>query len=96
MGKTTIEELFKNYDGDYVSKELDWGDTSDVEAPPLVRNGNGELLCPGHPKMCLHSGDFELFECACDECDHFLECYPEHQGELEEALKQLRERTKAQ
>lgn len=74
-----------------MNKSIENYDSDHVKAPPLVHNENGELLCPGHPKMCLHSGDFKLFECACDECDSFLVCYPEHQAEVDEALEDLRD-----
>lgn len=51
---------------------------SDVRVPKLVRDPSGVLLCPGHPKMCLGSGKFgKLFECCCDECGYYLECFPE-------------------
>ena len=63
----------------------------DIDMPPVKRDPSGTLICPGHPKLCLGSGDFApLFECCCDECDSFLKCYPEHQTEVDEALENLR------
>lgn len=37
---------------------------------------SGVPLAPGHPKLCLGSGTFPTFECCCDNCDHFLKCFP--------------------
>ncbi len=36
----------------------------------------GIELTPGEPDDCLGSGD-QGFECCCDECDHYLLCFPE-------------------
>ena len=33
-------------------------------------------LTPGKPDVCLGNGE-RGFECCCDECDHFLLCFPE-------------------
>lgn len=30
-----------------------------------------------YPQNCQYNGRTEE-ECQCDECDHFLECYPEY------------------
>ena len=30
----------------------------------------------GEPTLCLGNGE-QGFECCCDECDHFLLCFPE-------------------
>ena len=49
----------------------------DAEVPALERDGTGTPVCPGHPKLCLGSGAFApMFECCCDECDHYLKCFP--------------------
>ena len=48
---------------------------ADVEVPSLERDVTGTPICPGHPKMCLGSGDFApMFECCCDECDYLELC----------------------
>lgn len=49
----------------------------DVEVPQFERDVTGTLICPGHPKLCLGSGDFQGFPCCCDECSYFLACFPE-------------------
>lgn len=60
------------------SSEAELEEKSDVHVPKLVRDPSGVLLCPGHPKLCLGSGKFgKLFECCCDECNYFLQCFPE-------------------
>ena len=32
---------------------------------------------PDNPDRCLYSGKHRDYECQCDECDHFLHCFPE-------------------
>lgn len=44
---------------------------------PIEIDVTGTPLIPGHPKVCLGSGNFIGFDCCCDECDYFLKCYPE-------------------
>ena len=37
------------------------------------------LLTSGfHGKDCLGNGEHIKYECCCDECDHYLECFPEY------------------
>ena len=36
----------------------------------------GIKLSPGKPADCLGNGEQD-FECCCDECDHYLLCFPE-------------------
>ena len=38
-----------------------------------------EFMVPGHPDQCLVED-----EC-CDECDYFLECFPDWKKNIEEA-----------
>lgn len=33
-------------------------------------------LTPGEPTVCLGNGE-QGFECACDECNYYLLCFPE-------------------
>jgi hypothetical protein len=35
----------------------------------------GIELSPGKPADCLGNGE-KNFECCCDECDHYLLCFP--------------------
>ena len=37
----------------------------------------GAELRPGDPKNCQGNGQHPDYECCCDECDYYLECYPE-------------------
>ena len=40
--------------------------------------GKEEILTPSyHGKDCRHNGEHEGFELACDECDFYLECFPD-------------------
>ena len=36
-----------------------------------------ELTPSLHGRDCLGSGDWPGYECQCDECPHYLECFPE-------------------
>ena len=36
----------------------------------------GIELMPQNPTVCLGNGE-QGFECCCDECDHYLLCFPE-------------------
>lgn len=37
----------------------------------------GATLLPGFPEKCEGNGEHPDYECCCDECDHFLKCFPE-------------------
>ena len=43
----------------------------------------GIELTPGKPIVCLGNGE-RGFECCCDECDHYLLCFPEFDVEIKE------------
>lgn len=58
-----------------------------VEMPRIEYDVTGTPICPGHPKICLGSGDFPGFECCCDECDYCLDCYPEFLSDISEDLE---------
>lgn len=36
-----------------------------------------ELTPSPHGELCKGNGEHEGIECCCDECDFYLECYPE-------------------
>ena len=77
--KKTNLELFKQALIEAENERLDeiLAECKDIEMPPVERDPSGTLICPGHPKLCLGSGDFApLFECCCDECDYYLACFP--------------------
>lgn len=42
----------------------------------------GTILTPSyHGKECLGNGSWVGYECCCDECDHFMTCFPEYKEE---------------
>ena len=46
----------------------------------------GIELKPGEPEICSGNGEHvdengELIECCCDECDHYLKCFPNSENE---------------
>lgn len=45
--------------------------------PKKVIDITGVELTPGEPSLCLGNGE-QGFECCCDECDHYLLCFPEY------------------
>ena len=67
--------------------ELDPGDLTF----PVERDPSGTLICPGHPKLCHGSDHWPQFDLCCDNCDHYLACFPEDQKEVDEALEDLRD-----
>lgn len=42
-----------------------------------------EILTPSfHGEKCRHNGENPDYDIACDECDYFLICFPEWEGEF--------------
>lgn len=37
----------------------------------------GIELTPGDPERCKGNGKEDPMTCCCDECDYYLECFPE-------------------
>ena len=37
----------------------------------------GAVLFPGSPEFCEGNGKHEGYECCCDNCDYYLECFPD-------------------
>ena len=37
----------------------------------------GAILCPGNIEECQGNGKHEGFELCCDECNYYLDCYPD-------------------
>ena len=35
----------------------------------------GAKLVPEDPKRCQGNGEHPFFECCCDECDYYIDCY---------------------
>ena len=52
----------------------------------------GAVLAPGTPDRCQGNGSHPQFECCCDNCDYFIQCFPEYQKEVDEARELLRNR----
>lgn len=45
----------------------------------LIDPSTGTKLTPSyHGEHCLGSGEYAGHECCCDECDHFLNCFPDY------------------
>lgn len=50
----------------------------DVEIPALHFNNDPALTPSYHGEDCLGNGEHPEYECCCDECDHYLICFPEY------------------
>ena len=62
---------------------------------PIEIDVTGTPLIPGHPKVCLGSGDFPGFPLCCDECDYLAKCaeiWDKEQAEKEEKEENERKR----
>ena len=35
----------------------------------------GAMLIPGDTKRCQGNGEHPQFECCCDNCDYYMDCY---------------------
>ena len=60
-----------------------------IEALSIERDVTGTPICPGHPKICLGSGNFPGIECCCDECDHLARCLADGEEPEEAFLEHL-------
>ena len=48
-----------------------------------IADCTGIVLTPGfHGEPCLGNGEHPGVECCCDECDHYLVCFPDWQDFL--------------
>ena len=62
---------------------------------PYIDEGTGILIVPS-PQGVLCLGDGEHgYECCCDECDYYLDCFPQYRRDFK-ALFEKRAREKAE
>ena len=74
MGKQENTELFKQALVEGLNRRFDRGlANAKVDIDPT-----GAILTPGDPENCQGNGKDPRFEICCDECDHYLACFPEH------------------
>jgi hypothetical protein len=52
-----------------------------------VIDPTGTELTPGDPWNCLGGDNHPEHPLCCDECDHYLACFPEYQKEVDEVLE---------
>lgn len=58
-----------------------------------IDTSTGIELTPSlHGNDCLGNGEHEGYECCCDECDYYLECFPEIREMLEQHREERRKR----
>ena len=54
-------------------------DRGDIRPLPEVDiDPTGAELRPGRPDICQGNGEHPDFEICCDNCDWFLDCFPEY------------------
>ncbi len=50
----------------------------DKSADTKYMDPTGTILTPSfHGERCLGNGEYSDIECCCDECDFYLECFPD-------------------
>lgn len=50
----------------------------DLKHSQIFLDPTGTVLTPGyHGENCLGNGKHPDIECCCDECDFYLECFPD-------------------
>lgn len=52
-------------------------DTHTKKVATMENNDSIEVTPSSNGEKCIGNGLNKDVECMCDECDHFLECYPE-------------------
>jgi len=66
------------------------GELFDVKTTKMsdekIINVTGADLAPGYPEHCQGNGKHPNFEICCDECDYYLDCYPEFLSNVSEVL----------
>lgn len=48
----------------------------------LIDPCTGALLWPGVPERCPGNGEHPEYECCCDECPYYSECFPDWKERL--------------
>ena len=71
----SVAHLFYMLIGGYMSKKI----------KETVIDITGVELMPGEPAVCLGNGE-QGFECCCDECDYYLNCFPEFDFKNQEKI----------
>ena len=54
-----------------------------------IPNGDPELIPSHHGEECQGNGRHPGIPCCCDNCDHFLTCFPDWRDWVEEKMSQL-------
>ena len=65
----------------FCQEPMDWEQLADFLGIDLnlIDPSTGTKLTPSpQGKECLGNGQHPEYECCCDECDYFLECFPEY------------------
>ena len=52
---------------------------SKMQTADLIDPSTGIVLTPSfHGEQCQGNGEHPEVECCCDECDHYLACFPDY------------------
>lgn len=53
-----------------------------MEQNDKILDVTGAELTPGKPDECQGNGEHPDFEICCDECDYYLDCFPDWEARL--------------
>lgn len=73
-------KVYRDKDGKVVIIDTDILDLYEIDGV-VIDPGTGTPIIPGKLEECFGNGRYDDFECCCDNCDHFLKCFPVKGGE---------------
>ena len=76
-GKPDEEYYYNTYQEAYAHKALFDDDDSGLYKSIEVEEPEVTITPSYHGELCQGSGEDPAHECRCDECDYYLECFPD-------------------
>ena len=59
-----------------------------MEQNDKILDVTGAELTPGDPERCQGNGKDPRFEICCDECDYYLDCFPDWEARLKGTIEE--------
>jgi len=54
----------------------------------IIDEATGTPLTPSpQGELCLGNGEHPEYKCCCDECDYYLDCFPEYRADFKGKFK---------
>ena len=54
----------------------------------IIDDATGTHLTPSpQGELCLGNGEHQEYVCCCDECDYYLDCFPEYKAQFKDRFK---------